>query len=1076
MPNNQKYRDWDAIGDLEFQLDPLGAAVSQQQRIQAVEERSAWEIARAGFVTENTVISGMLSLAAGGFPEDPNYEPDFDQFDDRYVPYFNSFARVGSKDEEIAMKAKIDYEIEQREIIQNSGWAGFAAAAAGGLIDPINLIPVVGALQKAKQAGTVGRFGYMAAAGATGAATAEIPLQLLQETRTAEESIMAIGTGAVLTGIVGTGGLALMDRLTRDNVVGSLDREVVDTPDIILNDNFEPTDFPPLQQAGDPANAPQAVARGGNILRRLFGAQNTIGEYLSSPTLRILNTRSTRAKELAMNLVEDNIIRVGFEDGSYARPKSAELGRLEWEARLADTYARLEGLTDDSVEYGRETFWKKNKQQLTEQGFTKSQFDDEFERDIVRYLRGQYDDKWVDGATGVELARRQAVRQQASTNLRTYFNDFQQQLQAVGLIDRADPNFVPQVWRADQIYNMPVEFNRAVRLLLERWGVPESQIPDKVAEMRAYLADGANRPDFSRIDDVDEEILGVGEDVRLQLIRMLGDDPVNNIQFSQRTFQIPPDLYEYFEPFLINDPRLLTNIYHSQVAGQLELVKATGSLTLRSQLNDIRAEYGELIDNAETPKEINDLMAERDMVINELKYLRDSLIGNTPQVGRFAGSLMTLNYLSKLGGVTVSSIPDMARLVMAHGLRPYRKMIKSLFTEGGKAFRESRDDMRRMAVGIEIFLSSRSRRFADLDQAYYPLDTKLDRSLNWMQKKFGKITGFDYWNQGIKRVAGLGSQQTLIDDLRAVQNGTASRSVYTHFANMGIPRDQLDRVIETINRTRAVETFDHPTGGIEFIDYSKFTSEEDLEVASMLQNYIMRESMMVINTPTIGALPKKMRTSNFRMIMQFKSFLYASLNQTLIPLMQQRGLNERTMNMYLGASMSVVLGMFVHVAKDFEARVSDGQDADDAWAEATKDIDKIWDPTSEEGRDLWYAGLDRGGVAGWITEGMNLDQKVGIDLIGRVGGINQGAKRYAARGFVETLAGPSAGSVNDLVRVGGKAVGVPLNALDPDGAKEWTASDTRRIRRLLPFQNVTGLRYVFDQIEQAVNEAVGVEE
>jgi hypothetical protein len=41
-------------------------------------------------------------------------------------------------------------------------------------------------------------------------------------------------------------------------------------------------------------------------------------------------------------------------------------------------------------------------------------------------------------------------------------------------------------------------------------------------------------------------------------------------------------------------------------------------------------------------------------------------------------------------------------------------------------------------------------------------------------------------------------------------------------------------------------------------------------------------------------------------------------------------------------------------------------------------------------------------------------------------------------------------------------------------AGDWSAADTKRLRRLAPFQNLPGLRNMLDRVEEGVNEALGV--
>lgn len=115
---------------------------------------------------------------------DPNYNPyndlkGYEQYADRFEEVFNPEAAF-------AVKAGIDQENKDREILAAAGWVGVGASIGATLVDPTILLPG-GALVKA------GRLGYRALRSgasvglASGVATAvqEAGLQATQELRTA---------------------------------------------------------------------------------------------------------------------------------------------------------------------------------------------------------------------------------------------------------------------------------------------------------------------------------------------------------------------------------------------------------------------------------------------------------------------------------------------------------------------------------------------------------------------------------------------------------------------------------------------------------------------------------------------------------------------------------------------------------------------------------------------------------------------------------------------------------------------------------------------------------------------------
>lgn len=77
-------------------------------------------------------------------------------------------------------------------------------------------------------------------------------------------------------------------------------------------------------------------------------------------------------------------------------------------------------------------------------------------------------------------------------------------------------------------------------------------------------------------------------------------------------------------------------------------------------------------------------------------------------------------------------------------------------------------------------------------------------------------------------------------------------------------------------------------------------------------------------------------------------------------------------------------------------------------------------------------------------------------------GITQPSSRFASRSVVESLLGPTFGSLLDTtMRVAGSAA-----AEAGDEKSGWTDADTRAMRRLLPYQNLFIFRQAIDKLEK----------
>jgi hypothetical protein len=83
--------------------------------------------------------------------------------------------------------------------------------------------------------------------------------------------------------------------------------------------------------------------------------------------------------------------------------------------------------------------------------------------------------------------------------------------------------------------------------------------------------------------------------------------------------------------------------------------------------------------------------------------------------------------------------------------------------------------------------------------------------------------------------------------------------------------------------------------------------------------------------------------------------------------------------------------------------------------------------------------------------------------------------RYISRSPGAALLGPVYGKFEAAIKAFSKITAKALNT-DPNKPIEWTASDTRNLRRLLIGQNLFWLRGLLDRGEAQVNDALGVKQ
>jgi hypothetical protein len=216
-------------------------------------EYSQGQIALSAFERENTlassIIEGTYQVKIDDTP-DPNFDVvdyvDTDIRNSDYAPYWKDFVEVKNYKQAEALKAKIDKQNENQQIIDESGASGIAWSLAAGIFDPINLLPVGGSAYKAYKAGKIAKgIGLTAGAGAVGMTASEGVLQATQETRTLEESAINIGAGTLLAGALG-GASAMLSKKQFNNLSKKAQTDINnETSDININPDTQKIEIKP---------------------------------------------------------------------------------------------------------------------------------------------------------------------------------------------------------------------------------------------------------------------------------------------------------------------------------------------------------------------------------------------------------------------------------------------------------------------------------------------------------------------------------------------------------------------------------------------------------------------------------------------------------------------------------------------------------------------------------------------------------------------------------------------------------------------------------------------------------------
>ncbi|MGP1238878.1 hypothetical protein [Serratia sp. CY37869] len=527
-------------------------------------------------------------------------------------------------------------------------------------------------------------------------------------------------------------------------------------------------------------------------------------------------------------------------------------------------------------------------------------------------------------------------------------------------------------------------------------------------------------------EDAADEIVNkiIGAPSGLVPAQLLPEKIIGRAGFTKSRSLLIPD--ERIEDFLESDINHVMESYLRQVGPEIELTAQFGSKDMGEQIRQVSEEYTQLIKDAKTPKERAKLEKQREADLRDIEAMRDRLIGTygAPKdprsffvrAGRVARNV---NFLRLLGGMTISAATDLMRPVMQHGLskslRPMGAMLRNM-----AAVKVATKDLREMAVGLDYVLSTRTKAIADLTDPY-SRRSAFERGLNWGTQKFGNWTLMNQWNSALKSWSGLIVQSRILGNAQLLATGKeVPQKEIRKMAQIGIDQSMLRRIGEQF--AKHGEDMDGLLTGHSHL-------WDDRAVREAFQSAVLKDVDSTVVTPGVGDTPLMMSNEVGKMILQFKTFIFAQHNRVIAS-----GIQQGDASFYLGAMGTIALGAMVYVMKQ---KLS-GRDID-------------YSPNN-----LVKEGIDRAGMIGWLSEPLNAVENISGGRFGL--GAMFGAppvSRFQSRNAIGALLGPTFDMAGDGAVI---ANGV-LNG-------EFDDKQTHAVRKLLPYQNLFYISPLLNRVEE----------
>ena len=978
-------------------IDPKPESLLSKPLIREIaqgEDPSMGEVWDAMWRNENTIGSYMyekdfdLPSTVG----DPNYDvwqklTTEEKLDDRFLDLAHNIS--SDKDLEESRRYYVQRKKDLNTIAEG-GWRSLVTGLGAGVFDPINLLPIGGMAVKAYRSGNLLK-GALATATVGGIATGtqEYFLHKTQMERNLQDTALNMSASMFLSGVLGAG-FAKMSK------AGQINREVLKAVEDSLDTDKIMKASPEIEGRANLSAGKTAddVKVKGKIAQALLKAVGW------DPLSRTITSLSNATRRISNSLAENPI------------------------------WMEVKGYTGQAVE----SFVKTN----ISKHLNPALMDLDNAYKAYKTAKGTLSRRDFNNAVSKELRNPSPdadphIKKSAQSFQRNIYEPLKKDLIANKLLPEdidvvTAKNYLNRVWSPEKIKANRGEFvNRVSNWLKLQNSLAETAQDYTEAEIKDIARQIARRIETSR-DGILPYDWKMGE----------GTSAVKGTSvrgpLKKRLFNIPD---EVIEDFLENDIEKLAGRYVRQVVPDIQLTKAYGDLAMTNEIKEIMDDWDAIIALEKNASKVKKLEKMKQKDVDDIKGMRDRIRGVYTQekdpdslFNRALRAGRNINYLRFMGGVTIASIPDMARLFMAEGFaNTFRHGLKPLITNL-RQFKVSAREAKMWGVGSDALVGGRSQIIADVGDVTLA-GTKFERGLQTLSDRFGKYNLMDYWTGGMKQIHAVTMQTRVFNALAGKGSKRDLPSVMNKLDRLGISEANAKRMLKQAEKHGGMED------GVFVTNWKKW---DDDELAQMWGNALRKESDRVIVVP--GQEKALFMSSEMgKSLLQFKSFMLSATQRMAIA-----GIQGQDKNAFGGFAMLTSLGMASYAFKQWDA------------GRELSDDPRVW----------VMEGIDRSGATGILMEVNNTLEKMSDNHLGLrpLLGISTPASRFASRNKMENLLGPTGGSLLSTI---GTVTGGLGSAF---GEAEWNESDTRALRRLLPYQNLSLLRQGFDKIEESVNEVL----
>jgi len=1029
------------------------------------------------------------------------------------------------------------------ETLAAAGWVSLPLQVGAAVFDLPTLIPG-GALVRGARLGysTARTAGVGAAMAATSGAAQEAALYATQIDRDGTKWLYGVGGAAVLGGLGG----GVMAKLASNAELDLIGKELVE--DLTASQVADPEKI--AARAIESLRARNAGAAEVELTVKDFQIAGVTARQTAKfmsrmgidPTAQVMTSNSVEAQKVLHGLIETSLVteqnKAGITNftGDTGGPVEAEIRELR--GVLGVAHIEADSMHREMVKSGvnmkQDDFYeavgkamRRGDEDVNGNPFV-TRAAKRF-REVADEIKrrgneaGMWDtEMWVDFRTGLITNDASKAMDPTTGKLSTYLH---------------------RVYDQTKLVDDGVRFKKIVNDWLD--GIlPAETIVD--ADSGRTLINPAWEELFSDVNEVvsrQKYVEGLVEEIHDRLTgRFTGSDEFHPWQIpdargplKDRVLAIPDHM---IEDWLESDARIVMQRYTRIASGEIGLRKRFGSATMKNQIADIDAEYKTLEEAARAAgdnQKALKLRKERDKVVRNIEAFRDmarGVYGRSAQqgaAGTATRSLLTFNFMTSLGGVALSSLPDLAALVGKHGPQAILTQLLPALATNFRGLKLAKRELQLAGTALEVLNNRRLQEISEVLEHNVAL-SKAERGMYAASSMFAKLTGLPHWNDAVKTMAGTMSMNRLVDVSRGFNKANAiDKGWYTQLGltagdaktiaslvDAGVIKKDgtlwdvntnawLDESITGVDKIRAKyadtmtrtqkalddliaerkaqpRAIDKKTGELNKSaqrDIAKYTREHELRKAE-LQSEMLRR---------IDVAEKDIREVQRR----FRWAMAGDTDRAIVtPGMGDRPLWAATnwgkmllqfKSFMLSANrrlfQSGLQGRQLWLAQHIVLGTAMG--AVVAWAkvaerEGTDEANKLFDNPGK----LIASGFDRSGTVPFVMEVSNaIGKQYGYNPImdgasaiaGDKGNMKVDASRAAAQNAVGVWLGPSVGTLNDIAKI---SDGLVKFALRTDDVKK---SHVNAFFRQLPYDGLPYWRwYVENYARPGIYDQLGIEE